>query len=209
MRTDTTSSDVIIYQPGPATLNVKTFLHHVMLMGCYVHSTCCVKWFLSARANHHETLSLTANTTQRDQTLYLFPAVPSLFVGVGRILLLSHSPPPSTETIKAMKRPSHWLTTDPWLSFENLRLQIKLSGFKEQRCHSPAPGHSMSPASFEGLMRIFLSCQGRVMGAKENGRAQRSSHSQITRLFEILNCYKRSCTCWNYQIPTRVMFLLL
>ncbi len=99
---------------------------------------------------------------------------------------------PSTETIKAKKKKKgwkgHWLTTDPWLSFENLRLQIKLSGFKEQRCHSPAPGHSMSATSFEGLTCIFLSCQGRVMGAKENRGAQRSSHSQIARLFEILNC---------------------
>lgn len=88
---------------------------------------------------------------------------------------------------KRMKRPSHWLTTDPWLSFENLCLQIKLSGFKEQRCHSPAPGHSMSPTSFEGLTRIFLSCQGRVMKAKENRGVQRSPHSQISRVFEILN----------------------
>lgn len=84
---------------------------------------------------------------------------------------------------KRMKRPSHWLTTDPWLSFENLRFQIKLSGLKGQRCRSPALGHSMSPASLEGLTCIFLSCQGRVMGAKENRGVQRSSHSQIQSLW--------------------------
>lgn len=110
MWTDTTSSDVVIYQPGPATLNVKTFLHHVKLMGCYVHSICCVKWFLSARANHHETFNLTVNVTQRNHTR-LFPAVTSLFVDVGQVLLLSQHPPPSppnthshTETIKGRKK---------------------------------------------------------------------------------------------------------
>lgn len=79
-----------------------------------------------------------------------------------------------------------------------VRLQIKLSSFKEQRCHSPAPGHLMSPTSFEGLTHIFLSCQERVMGAKENRGVQRSPHSQISRVFEILLCYKRS---WKQQLP--------
>lgn len=64
MRTDTLSSDVVIYRPGPATLNVKTFLHHVKLMRCYLHGVRCVKWVLSARGAH-----LRANVTQRDQTL--------------------------------------------------------------------------------------------------------------------------------------------
>lgn len=64
---------------------------------------------------------------------------------------------------------------------------LKFSAFKSncpasrsKKCHSPAPGHSVSPASFEGLTRIFLSCQGRVMGAKENRGVQRSPHSQIS-----------------------------
>lgn len=64
MQTDTSSSDVVIYQPGPATLNVKTFLHRVKLMRCCVHGARCVKWFLSAQAAH-----LRAIVTQRDQTL--------------------------------------------------------------------------------------------------------------------------------------------
>lgn len=64
MWTDMLSSDVLIYQPGPATLNVKTFLHRVKLMRCYVHGVRCVKWFLSVQGAH-----LTANVTQRDQTL--------------------------------------------------------------------------------------------------------------------------------------------
>lgn len=75
----------------------------------------------------------------------------SLFVGVGfGFWLLSQPPPPSTQTIKAkkkrkkekrgMKRPIHWLTTDPWPSFEILCLQIKLSGFKEQEVPQSCPG---------------------------------------------------------------------
>lgn len=88
------------------------------------------------------------------------------------------------EKKKRMKRPSHSQTTDPWLSFENLRLAVKLSGLEGgQRWRSPAPGRSVSPASLQGLTRIFLSCQGRVMGAKENRGAQRSAHSQIWSLW--------------------------
>lgn len=64
-----------------------------------------------------------------------------------------------------MKRPSRWLITDPWLSFEKLSFQIKLSSLKGQRCHSGAPGHS--PSSLEGLTCIFLSCQRCVMGGGE------------------------------------------
>lgn len=64
MRTDTLSSDVIIYQPGPATLNVKTFLHRVKLMRCCVHGVRCVERSLSAPEAH-----LAAIVTQRDQTL--------------------------------------------------------------------------------------------------------------------------------------------
>lgn len=106
----------------------------------------------------------------------LFPSEPSLFVSVGQVRLFSQ-PPPSicrSKKEKGMKRPSHWLTTDPWLGIENLCLQIKLSGFKEQRCHSPAPGRSVSLTGFQRLTRIFLSCQGRVTRAKDYRGAQRS-----------------------------------
>lgn len=178
MRTDTLSSDVIIYRPGPATLNVKTFLHHVKLMRCYVHSVRCVKWVLSAQGAH-----LRANITQRDQTLiYSQLWLLCLLILVRFVLPSSH--PTQTHTHKplrkkGMKRPSHWLTTDPWLSFEKLCFQIKLSGLKGGRCHSRAPGRLVSQSSLEGLTCIFLSCQRRVMGVKENRGVQRSSGPQI------------------------------
>lgn len=115
----------------------------------------------------------------------------SLFVGVGfGFWLLSQPPPPSTETIKAKKKrkkekggwkgqSTGWpLIHDPALKFSAFKSNCPAS--RSKKCHSPAPGHSVSPASFEGLTRIFLSCQGRVMGAKENRGVQRSPHSQIS-----------------------------
>lgn len=50
-------------------------------------------------------------------------------------------------------------------------------------------------------MRIFLSCQGRVMGAKEYRGAQGSPHSQISRVFEILNCVIVEAGNTNFPSP--------
>lgn len=72
---------------------------------------------------------------------------------------------------KGMKRPSHWLTTDPWLSFEKLGLQIKLSCLKSWRGHSRAPGRPVSQSSLEGLTCIFLSCRVTCDGGKGKQRS--------------------------------------
>lgn len=179
MRTDTLSSDVIIYRPGPATLNVKTFLHHVKLMRCYVHGVRCVKWVLSARGAH-----LRANVTQRDQTLiYSQLWLLCLLILVRFVLPSSHPTHKHTHTQiikekrneKAKSLADHWSMTQLW----KLSFQIKLSGLKGRRGHSRAPGRPVSQSSLEGLTCIFLSCQRRVMGVKENRGVQRSSGPQI------------------------------
>ena len=112
------------------------------------------------------------------------------------VWLLSRPPPPPSSILrnhqgkkekkKKKKKQRGWkgqstgwpLIHDSALKFSAFKSNCPAS--RSKRCHSPAPGHSMSPASFEGLTRIFLSCQGRVMGAKENRGEQRSPHSQIS-----------------------------
>lgn len=178
MQTDTLSSEVIIYRPGPATLNVKTFLHHVKLMRCYVHSVRCLKWVLSARGAH-----LRANVAQRDQTLiYSQLWLLCLLILVRFVLPSSHPTHKHTHTNhqgkrneKAKSLADHWSMTQLW----KLGFQIKLSSLKGRRGHSRAPGRPVSQSSLEGLTCIFLSCQRRVMGVKENRGVQRSSGPQI------------------------------
>lgn len=106
---------------------------------------------------------------------------------------------------RGMERPSHWLTTDPWLSFESLRSQIKLCGLKGPRCHSAARGHSMSLTSSEGLTRIFLSCQGRVMGGKEKTEGSWGHLTHKYRAFEILNWDKKDT--WLKSPNVKILLL--
>lgn len=88
-----------------------------------------------------------------------------------RFLQLSQSPSSKT-SIKGRKRKRQvadcWSMTQLWKSPPPNQI-VRLQGGEV-----PAPGHAVSPTSFEGLMHIFLSCQGRVMGAKEYRGAQRS-----------------------------------
>lgn len=78
---------------------------------------------------------------------------------------------------KANPLADHWSMTQLWNSLPSNQI-VRLQGARSATVLPP--GHSVSPASFEGLTRIFLSCQGRVMGAKENRGVQRSPHSQIS-----------------------------
>lgn len=106
------------------------------------------------------------------------------------------------EEIKGkMKRPSHsrlWSMTKLYQKKNQIfALQIKLSSPGRDGGSGEVgdwvggrggavlpPGRSVSPASFQGLTRILLSCQGRVMGAKANREQQRSANSQIWRLWK-------------------------
>lgn len=164
MSTDTASSGVIIYQPSSATLDLKTFLHHVNL----IH-TVYVVYNDVFHQNHTEAFNL----TPKWPNLQLFPAVASLFVCVGQVFAAFSNPliqnnHQGKKKKKAKPLADCWSMTQLWKSPPPNQI-VRLQGGEV-----PAPGHAVSLTSFEGLMHIFLSCQGRVMGAKEYRGAQRS-----------------------------------
>lgn len=156
MWTDTLSSDVLIYQLGPATLNVKTFLHHVKLMRCYVHGIRSVKWFLSVRGAH-----LTANVTQRDQTLIYSQLWLLCLLMLVRFVLPSQHPT-HTQIIKekrnekAKSLADHWSMTQLWKTRPSNQIVLLEELARPQSCPGP-PGVT---EQFRGVNMHFsqLSC---------------------------------------------------
>lgn len=141
MLTATTNSDIIIYRLGPAILNVKTFLHHVKLIGCYVHSTCCVKWFLSALQTISEVTLKTVNLTPKGTNLSFIPSRD--FFVCWCWSGFAFSTPPSTETSqkegdeKAKALADHWSMTQLLKSLTSNQI-VQLQGAEvPQSCPGP------------------------------------------------------------------------
>ena len=81
---------------------------------------------------------------------------------------------------KGMKRPIHWLTTDPWLSFEILCLQIKLSGFKEQEVPQSCPGPLNVTGQLWGVNAHFSQLSRTCDGGK--GKQRRTEVTTLTNI---------------------------
>lgn len=206
MWTDTTSSDVVIYQSGPATLNVKTFLHHVKLMGCYVPSICCVKWFLSARASHHETFNLAANVTQRDRAL-----IYSQQWLLCLLMLVSTPAPPwqkpsrEKKDEKAKSLADHWSMTQLWKSLLSNQI-VRLEGAEvPQSC----PGPLNVTDQLRGVNVHFSQLSRTGDGGKGKQKSTEViSLTNIESLKRLIGLWKK--LKWlklpNVQLPTQVVF---
>lgn len=198
MQTDTLSSDVVIYQPGPATLNVKTFLHHVKLMRC------CVRGVRGGKRFPYGARSPSRGERYPERpSPHLFPAVTSLFVDVGQVCAAFSTPNTHTHKSsrkKGMKRPSHRLTVDPWLSFEKLGFQIKLTGLKGQQGPQSCPGPPCVTEQLRGVNVHFSQLSKTCDEGKGKQRTTEVIRPTNIDSLKLVNGWRTKLThSWNYQ----------
>lgn len=124
------------------------------------------------------------------------------------LLVLVRFLPPSQKT--GRKRTNQRLITDPWLGFKRLRLQIKLSSFKEQRCHSPAPGPLNVTDQLRGVNAHFSQLSRRRDGGQrktEEGRGH-PAHKYQGSLKYLIVLQKRTETAASRTQTGNLTFML-
>lgn len=199
MRTDTLSSDVIIYRPGPATLNVKTFLHHVKLMRCYVHGVRCVKWVPSVQGAH-----LRANATQWDQIMiYSQQWLLCLLILVRFVLPSSHPTHKHTQTNHQGKKEWKGQVTG-WPLIHDSALKTRLSNQIVRHEGPTGPQSCPGPPSVTEQLRgvnvhfsqLSKTCDG---GKGKQRRTEVIWPTNIDSLKLINGLSKKLRDGWNYQ----------